>query len=94
MKVQVIRSNRKTIGLEVRADESVILRAPQWLSEKELDEWIGEHAYWIEEKVKQMRQRNLEMEIFCIRQDFLWRYREFLMIRLMNFSSLLQKKVW
>ena len=52
MKVQVIRSNRKTIGLEVRADESVILRAPQWLSEKELDEWIGEHAYWIEEKVK------------------------------------------
>ena len=24
MKVQVIRSNRKTIGLEVRADESVI----------------------------------------------------------------------
>lgn len=34
MKVQVIRSNRKTIGLEVRADESVILRAPQWLSEK------------------------------------------------------------
>ena len=28
MKVQVIRSNRKTIGLEVRADESVILRAP------------------------------------------------------------------
>ena len=24
----------------------------------------------------------------------LWRYREFLMIRLMNFSSLLQKKVW
>ena len=59
MKVQVIRSNRKTIGLEVRADESVILRAPQWLSEKELDEWIGEHAYWIEEKVKQMRQRNL-----------------------------------
>lgn len=58
MKVQVIRSNRKTIGLEVRADESVILRAPQWLSEKKLDEWIGEHAYWIEEKVKQMRQRN------------------------------------
>ena len=28
MKVQVIRSNRKTIGLEVRAEESVILRAP------------------------------------------------------------------
>lgn len=63
MKVQVIRSNRKTIGLEVRADESVILRAPQWLSEKELDEWIGEHAYWIEEKVKQMRQRNLDKKL-------------------------------
>ena len=63
MKVQVIRSNRKTIGLEVRADESVILRAPQWLSEKELDEWIGEHAYWIEEKVKQMRQRNLNKKL-------------------------------
>lgn len=63
MKVQVIRSNRKTIGLEVRADESVILRAPQWFSEKELDEWIGEHAYWIEEKVKQMRQRNLNKKL-------------------------------
>jgi sporulation protein YabP len=62
MKVQVIRSNRKTIGLEVRADESVILRAPQWLSEKELDEWIGEHAYWIEEKVKQKRLHKMHME--------------------------------
>ena len=50
MKVQVIRSNRKTIGLEVRADESVILRAPQWLSEKELDEWIGEHAIGLKKK--------------------------------------------
>ena len=62
MKVQVIRSNRKTIGLEVRADESVILRAPQWLSEKELDEWIGEHAYWIEEKSKTDAAEKFEQE--------------------------------
>ena len=50
MKVQVIRSNRKTIGLEVRADESVILRAPQWLSEKELDEWIGNMPIGLKKK--------------------------------------------
>ena len=44
MKVQVIRSNRKTIGLEVRADESVILRAPavDEISDEEWKSILGE----------------------------------------------------
>ena len=42
MKVQVIRSNRKTIGLEVRADESVILPAVDEISDEEWKSILGE----------------------------------------------------
>lgn len=54
MKVQVIRSNRKTIGLEVRADESVILRAPavDEISDVEWKSILGEFTERVNHFVK------------------------------------------
>ena len=43
MKVRVIRSGRKTIGLEVR-DGEVLVRAPYFATEAHIRQCLEEHA--------------------------------------------------
>ncbi len=45
--VQVIRSSRKTMGLEVRPTGEVLARIPQSLPDQELKGFIGENREWI-----------------------------------------------
>ena len=59
--VAIIRSGRKSIGLEVKPDGQVIVRVPQKLPEREISRFVIQHADWIQkhqELVKQQRQKN------------------------------------
>lgn len=59
--VTIIRSGRKSIGLEVKPDGQVIVRIPQKLPEREISRFVIQHADWIQkhqELVKQQRQKN------------------------------------
>ena len=59
--VTIIRSVRKSIGLEVKPDGQVIVRVPQKLPEREISRFVIQHADWIQkhqELVKQQRQKN------------------------------------
>lgn len=49
--LQVIRSNRKSIGLEIRSESDIRVRIPIRLSDRELKRFVGEHKDWIFEKV-------------------------------------------
>ena len=48
--ISVIKSKRRSIGIEVYMDGRVILRAPYTLSEKQLEEFVDKHKLWIEVK--------------------------------------------
>ena len=48
--ISVIRSKRRSIGLEVRLDGNVVVRIPSRLSNKQLEEFLDKHKLWIEEK--------------------------------------------
>ena len=45
--VQVIRSNRKTLGLEVKRNLEVYARIPVNLADKSLEEFIKKNEEWI-----------------------------------------------
>ena len=47
MDYTIIRSDRKTIGLEVRRDGSILVRAPMRLSRDRIDRFVQEHRQWI-----------------------------------------------
>jgi predicted metal-dependent hydrolase len=47
---QIIRSKRKTLAVIVKADGSVVVRAPVRVPEKAIREFIENHAEWIEKK--------------------------------------------
>lgn len=64
MKVTVIRSNRKTVAIQVNSDLSVTVRATRSVSEKDIEEILKKKEAWISkhiEKIKKTKER-LEAE--------------------------------
>lgn len=60
MKVTVIRSNRKTVAIQVNSDLSVTVRAPYSASEKDIEEILKKKEAWISkhiEKIKETKER-------------------------------------
>jgi predicted metal-dependent hydrolase len=55
--MQIIRSKRKTIALIVTLEGSLIVRAPQRATNKQIEDLVREKAGWIEEKQALARQK-------------------------------------
>lgn len=53
----VIRSSRKSIGLEVRSGKDVLVRIPVQLSDREVEKFVEKHRKWILEKTELMQIR-------------------------------------
>ncbi len=59
-KIELIRSRRKTIVIEVTRDLRVVVKAPYGVSEKEINRFIGEKADWIDKSLRKMQERQQE----------------------------------
>ena len=57
-KIELIRSSRKTISIEVTPDMRVIVRAPYRASVDTINRFIGEKADWIDKSLKKMEERS------------------------------------
>lgn len=55
MEYTLIRSKRKTLALQVKADGTVVIRAPQRLSLKRIETFVSEHESWIEKTRKKVQ---------------------------------------
>ena len=44
----LVRSNRRTLGIQVKRDGDVIVRAPRRMAEADIVEWVTARAAWIE----------------------------------------------
>lgn len=55
--VEIKRSGRKTLGLEVKSDGTVIARVPLKLTDGEIIEFLEKHSDWIARKVFQVQER-------------------------------------
>lgn len=53
----VIRSDRKTLGLQVDKEGNLIVRAPKRVGAREIEAAILKHAAWIEKAQKAQRER-------------------------------------
>ena len=62
MNIQVIKSRRRTIGIEVHADGKVIVRTPLRMSSAEINRFIDEHEDWIRQKLDFVRQKSRSEE--------------------------------
>lgn len=58
--VEIIRSGRKTTGLEVKPDGQVLARVPKHLTDREIKRFIDSHKKWVIEKVRLAGERQRE----------------------------------
>lgn len=53
--VQVIRSSRRTLALEVKADGSILVRAPMRLGMPKIRAFVAEQSAWIEKQLQKRK---------------------------------------
>ncbi|MDY3248775.1 MAG: SprT family zinc-dependent metalloprotease [Candidatus Choladocola sp.] len=58
----VIRSSRKSLGLEIRADGSIVVRAPYRVSEKQINSFLCRKSSWITEHRSRVLTRTQEKQ--------------------------------
>lgn len=57
MEYTTVRTARRTIALQIK-DGNLIVRAPIWMSEAEVDKFVTERKAWIEKHMKAAKERN------------------------------------
>lgn len=55
--MKIIRSNRKTIALQIKPQEGLIVRVPYRITQEQVEKFINDHKDWIEKHLKAMEER-------------------------------------
>lgn len=58
MDIKIIKSKRKTLAIDVKKDLRVIVRAPLFISNSEIQKFITEKSAWIENAINKVKARN------------------------------------
>lgn len=45
---EIVRSNRKTLALQVSAEGRVVVRAPRTLAKRRIEAFVNQHWHWVE----------------------------------------------
>ena len=57
MKVTIIKSNRKTISIQVHRDSTVTVRAPRYATNREIERVVREKESWIRKQLEKIAQQ-------------------------------------
>lgn len=60
--IQMIRSNRRTIAIEITRDCQVLLRVPNRMKQKDVQAFVSEKWAWIEKNYREMQQKRQKRE--------------------------------
>jgi predicted metal-dependent hydrolase len=56
---EVIRSDRRSVGIKIK-DGKVTVRAPRYVTDREIEKILKKHEKWIEEKLSLMPEKEEE----------------------------------
>ena len=60
--VNVVRSKRRSMGLEIKPDGTVLLRLPKRVSDREAMDFLRSRETWLRRHLETVRQREAELE--------------------------------
>lgn len=61
-KYKLIRSKRRTISIEVTPDCRVLVRAPKWVSNEEIEGFLVQRHGWIQKQLSSMKEAKEKLE--------------------------------
>lgn len=50
---RIIRSNRKTLAIQIKPNNEIVVRAPRWLGEKEIHKFVISKENWIRKHLEE-----------------------------------------
>lgn len=62
IKIGIIRSNRKTLGIEVTKEGKVLVRAPYFLPLQEIEKIVKKKELWIMKKILEINQQKFDRQ--------------------------------
>jgi predicted metal-dependent hydrolase len=62
LRAELIRSNRKSMGIQVYADGRVVVRAPNRIAKREVIRFLEKHEAWIRDKQQTLRARAMQKQ--------------------------------
>jgi len=72
MNYQLIRSKRKTLSLKINSNAELIVRAPNRLSVKKIEQFINEKSNWIDKKSTAIHAKKLQKPHYTKGEKFLY----------------------
>lgn len=61
-KIRILRSNRKTMSLEITREAEILIRAPYGMKDSEIKDFIDRKAAWVEKHLRMQEERNETMQ--------------------------------
>jgi len=61
--IQIIRSNRKSIAIEIQPDLQIIVRAPFLMTDLEIKKFVAQKEGWIEKHLRLMKLKKEQLEM-------------------------------
>jgi predicted metal-dependent hydrolase len=58
MNIEIIKSNRKTLAIEIKKDLRIIVRAPMFVSNTEIQMIVKEKSAWIKKHIEKIKLQN------------------------------------
>ena len=55
--MKIVRSNRKSMAIELHTTKGVIVRVPLWATKEQVEKFIDDHRDWLDSHIKEIRQR-------------------------------------
>lgn len=62
IQITMVRSNRRTMAIQVNPDLTVTVRAPMHASRKEIERILQEKENWIQKSIQKLRERKISYE--------------------------------
>lgn len=72
MDYQLIRSKRKTLSLQINNNAELVVRAPNRLSVKKIEQFIDEKSDWIDKKSRSIRAKKTQIPNYIEGEKFLY----------------------
>ena len=60
--VEIVRSRRKTVSIEIKEDASILVRAPKRVPVWEIERFLKEKSGWIDKHIKRVQDRNEKLK--------------------------------
>jgi len=72
LKPQIVRSNRRSLSLQILPNKTLVIRAPLFLPQKEIDKFIERNKNWIENRLEKLQENNTGVRQYINGERFLY----------------------